>query len=120
MGKAAKFNRQTGEKLRNLRLLRGISQQKLGKLAGVTFQQIQKYENGANGISLGRPQLCAEALNVTIDHFLTKPEIEVPSIDLSDRKLLDVIQALQRLQERHPTTFTLVCVSLSLVETKEE
>lgn len=49
-----------------------ISQTSLGRQIGVTFQQIQKYESGANRISLGRFfQLC-RGLNVDADYFFDK------------------------------------------------
>ena len=40
-----------GARIRLLRKLRGLSQQALAEAAGVTFQQIQKYERGANRVS---------------------------------------------------------------------
>jgi transcriptional regulator with XRE-family HTH domain len=115
------WNQEIGDKLRRLRLLRGLSQEKLGKILGVTFQQIQKYESGFNAVSLGRLQLCAQALGVTINHFLNVPEIEVPSIDLSDRQLLATLRALQRLQKRRPATFDVVREFIArLAETEAE
>jgi transcriptional regulator with XRE-family HTH domain len=50
--KAVRF----GENLRRLRRLGGLSQERLGGRIGVTFQQIQKYENGRNAVSV--PTLC--------------------------------------------------------------
>lgn len=46
------IDRDAGARLRNLRTLRGISQTALGDEIGVTFQQVQKYEKGANRMSL--------------------------------------------------------------------
>lgn len=49
-----------GVRIREMRIKRGMSQTDLGKLLGVTFQQIQKYEAGTNSIALARlPDLCA-------------------------------------------------------------
>jgi transcriptional regulator with XRE-family HTH domain len=50
--------------------MRGISQTVLGKQIGVTFQQVQKYEDGANRISLGRLTRTARALRVSTDTLL--------------------------------------------------
>lgn len=48
-----------GARLRFLRLERGLTQEALGKLLGLTFQQVQKYEKGTNAIASTRiPQLC--------------------------------------------------------------
>jgi transcriptional regulator with XRE-family HTH domain len=52
------------------RVMRGISQTVLGKQVGVTFQQVQKYEDGANRISLGRLTRTARALRVSTDTLL--------------------------------------------------
>lgn len=58
-----------GKRIRALRLERGLSQTELGNLLGVTFQQIQKYEKGANRVAAGRLQRVAEALEVPITFF---------------------------------------------------
>jgi transcriptional regulator with XRE-family HTH domain len=58
-----------GRRIRALRLERGLSQTELGNLLGVTFQQIQKYEKGANRVAAGRLQRVAEALDVPITFF---------------------------------------------------
>jgi len=47
----------------------GITQEEVGKVLGVSFQQIQKYENGANRISAGRLYVLASLLNVTVNDF---------------------------------------------------
>ena len=49
-----------------------MSQTRLGELVGVTFQQIQKYEKGANRISAARMQQLAEALEVGLEYFYAK------------------------------------------------
>ena len=46
------FNKECGEYLKGLRLTKGITQSKVAKEIGVTFQQVQKYEKGTNGLSL--------------------------------------------------------------------
>ena len=46
-------DRLVGERVRLRRKELGLSQEKLGKAVGVTFQQIQKYENGVNRIGAG-------------------------------------------------------------------
>jgi len=56
-----------GANVRGIRLRKGMSQSELGQKVGITFQQIQKYENGSNRIGAG--QLChvATALQVPIN-----------------------------------------------------
>jgi transcriptional regulator with XRE-family HTH domain len=63
-----------GQRVRALRLQRGLSQTELGNLISVTFQQVQKYEKGANRISAGRLQRIAEVLGVPVAYFFAAPE----------------------------------------------
>lgn len=50
-------------------MLIGMSQEKLGDLLGLTFQQVQKYEKGVNRIGAGRLFEIARILGVPIDFF---------------------------------------------------
>src|SRR5215475_14495861 len=50
-------------------MLIGMSQEKLGDLLGLTFQQVQKYEKGVNRIGAGRLFEVARILNVPVDFF---------------------------------------------------
>ena len=61
-----------GEHLRFARSLRGMSQETLARLEGVTFQQIQKYETGANRISASRLAHLAGFLQFPIGWFFEK------------------------------------------------
>jgi transcriptional regulator with XRE-family HTH domain len=58
-----------GALIKRLRKQRGVSQEALGEALGVTFQQIQKYENGINRVAAGRLQRIAKALDVPIEYF---------------------------------------------------
>jgi transcriptional regulator with XRE-family HTH domain len=59
-----------GRTIRVLRLSKGISQGRLGARLGVSFQQIQKYENGTNRIGAGRLAQIAVALDVPMEALL--------------------------------------------------
>lgn len=50
-------------------MLIGMSQEKLGEMLGLTFQQVQKYEKGVNRIGAGRLFHVAQILGVGIDYF---------------------------------------------------
>jgi transcriptional regulator with XRE-family HTH domain len=63
------LDRLVGRNLRVLRIRARLSQSALGKAIGVTFQQIQKYERGANRISAVRLFLVAQTLRVSITAF---------------------------------------------------
>ena len=63
------FNRHLGSKLRMRRLSLGLTQTKVAQAINVTFQQIQKYEKGTNGISSLRIMQLANFLKVPIVFF---------------------------------------------------
>ncbi|MGD2133117.1 MAG: helix-turn-helix transcriptional regulator [Maricaulaceae bacterium] len=58
-----------GSRVRLRRLLLGLSQEKLGDELGVTFQQVQKYERGANRIGASRLYRVAKVLQVPVGFF---------------------------------------------------
>ncbi len=58
-----------GQKLRELRTLKDISQEKLAEAVGLTFQQVQKYERGTNRISCSRLSQFADVLDVSVTAF---------------------------------------------------
>ncbi len=58
-----------GGRVRMRRLHLGLSQEQLGRAVGVTFQQIQKYESGANRIGAGKLYELGQALNVPVGFF---------------------------------------------------
>ena len=62
-------DKHVGNRLRQLRALRGIAQTALADQIGVTFQQIQKYEKGANRISASRMWEISRVLDVPIASF---------------------------------------------------
>ncbi len=58
-----------GSRVRLRRNMLGMSQEKLGEALGITFQQIQKYEKGANRVGASRLQAIATVLNVPVSFF---------------------------------------------------
>jgi len=60
---------QVGNRVRLRRMLIGMSQERLGELLGLTFQQVQKYEKGVNRIGAGRLYEVSRILGVPIDYF---------------------------------------------------
>jgi transcriptional regulator with XRE-family HTH domain len=67
--KANPVDTQVGNRVRIRRMLIGMSQEKLGDLLGLTFQQVQKYEKGVNRIGAGRLYEISRILSVPIDFF---------------------------------------------------
>jgi transcriptional regulator with XRE-family HTH domain len=58
-----------GKRVRHRRWMVGMTQQQLGDIVGIKFQQIQKYETGMNRISASRLWDIAQALDVSISFF---------------------------------------------------
>lgn len=69
-GRAQDIDRRIGEQLRKLRKMRSLTQEDLAEKLGVSFQQIQKYENGKNRIPFGRAYELSRFLEVDISTFL--------------------------------------------------
>ncbi len=69
-----------GQQLRKQRTLLGYSQQTLGDKVALTFQQIQKYERGANRIGASRLYQFSQVLNVPVEYFFQ----EIPD-DMGDK-----------------------------------
>src|SRR5262245_50637367 len=59
-----------GQRIRLRRTLLGMSQEKLGEAIGLTFQQVQKYESGANRVGSSRLFNLARVLDVPVSSFL--------------------------------------------------
>jgi transcriptional regulator with XRE-family HTH domain len=98
-----------GRRLRRRRRLLGLTQQQLAVQVGIRFQQIQKYECGANRISAARLWQLAEALETPISYFydglteaLEKKDGPAPQGGemFSRKETLDLIQAYYQLGER--------------------
>jgi transcriptional regulator with XRE-family HTH domain len=63
------IDKEIGSRVRMRRISIGMSQEKLGDMLGLTFQQVQKYEKGTNRISVGRLVDIAKILGVDIHFF---------------------------------------------------
>ena len=59
-----------GQRIRLMRQVYGVSQQRLGQALGVSFQQVQKYENGANRVPVVTLLAIAKTFGIGIIHFL--------------------------------------------------
>jgi transcriptional regulator with XRE-family HTH domain len=88
---------EVGRRVRALRLERKLSQTALANRLGLTFQQVQKYEKGANRIGAGRLQFIAEIFAVPVtDLFSTSPP--TPKGQESIFELVDSAAALRLLR----------------------
>ena len=85
-GRANSIDAYVGNQLRTRRTLLGYSQQKLGDALDLTFQQVQKYESGANRMGASRLFQMAQVLDVPVSYFFENlPESEIPTV-WSNRK----------------------------------
>lgn len=66
-----------GKMLRRRRTLMGFSQERLGAAVGLTFQQIQKYERGANRMGASRLYEFAQILEIPITYFFDEMPTEI-------------------------------------------
>ena len=77
------FNKHLGSKLKLRRLALGLTQTKVAKAINVTFQQIQKYEKGTNGVSSIRLLQLSNYLKVPINYFFEDFSEYLTNIDKS-------------------------------------
>ena len=114
--KANALDAQIGNRVRLRRMLIGMSQEKLGELLHVTFQQIQKYERGTNRISASRLWQIGKELGVPLTYFydalqvtdetVATPGFAEPSGDeaemlsfLNTREGIELNRAFQRISD---------------------
>ena len=102
-----------GKRVRHRRWMVGMTQQQLGDIVGIKFQQIQKYETGMNRISASRLWDIAQALEVSISFFFEgfdEPEnacrdrsatvTEAPRGDLlADKEALELVRSYYSIPE---------------------
>lgn len=68
-GKPDPVDVHVGNRVRQRRTLLGMSQEKLGHALGLTFQQVQKYERGANRMGASRLHQISQILDVPVEYF---------------------------------------------------
>jgi transcriptional regulator with XRE-family HTH domain len=90
-----------GSRVRTRRLLIGMNQEALAQALGVTFQQVQKYEGGANRVSASRLSQIAEVLDVPISYFFL-------GLEASDADGASVQSTMARERMQRPETIELI------------
>ncbi len=97
-----------GKRVRHRRWLIGMTQQQLAEQVGIKFQQIQKYETGANRVSASRLWDIADALDVPVSFFFEglpdadRPDGEksmVPPDLMGDKEALDLVRSYYAIPE---------------------
>ncbi|MCZ4351067.1 helix-turn-helix transcriptional regulator [Roseovarius aestuarii] len=97
-----------GKRIRHRRWLAGMTQQQLAESVGIKFQQIQKYETGANRVSASRLWDIAAAMNVAVGFFFEGIDAEAqvdqplaagPADLLGDKEALDLVRSYYAMPE---------------------
>lgn len=128
-GTADNIDKHVGLRIRNRRTLMGLSQEKLADSVGVTFQQVQKYERGANRVSASRLFSFSKILGVSIDYFYkglgSNDESDIPLYGMSDGKqdafegILEKARAIPEDLLTHKETLELVRTFYSITDPKK-
>ena len=94
-----------GQRIRQRRWMLGITQQQLADQVGIKFQQIQKYETGANRVSSSRLWDISAVLEVPVAFFFEGLEGQAPGSDeargdiLTDKEALDLVRTYYAIPE---------------------
>ncbi|MEX0286103.1 MAG: helix-turn-helix domain-containing protein [Paracoccaceae bacterium] len=97
-----------GKRVRHRRWLIGMTQQQLAEKVGIKFQQIQKYETGANRVSASRLWDIADAMDVPVSFFFegldeaekaAVADAPVPTDLMGDKEALDLIRSYYSIPE---------------------
>ena len=94
-----------GKNLKYLRKLNNLNQTKVGDALGVSFQQIQKYEKGMNGLSALRLKQLADKFKVSLDvlvdpNMITKHRGFTGNMDWMDQKPQVLVGSLEEIKDK--------------------
>lgn len=97
------IDRYVGARIRERRIMLGLTQQQLADLIGVTYQQAHKYERGINRVSAGRLFEVAQVLSVPVNYFFDGLEQESErAISPRERMCLELARNFAQIpNERH-------------------
>jgi transcriptional regulator with XRE-family HTH domain len=115
-----------GKRLRTLRKILGISQEKLAEQVNLTFQQVQKYERGMNRVSASRLYNFAKILDVPVSYFFRDmgKEIEYADLDtyghFSDTEQEEFETAVDKLYDRDTLELTRLFYSIEDDEVRKQ
>ncbi|WP_419214577.1 helix-turn-helix domain-containing protein [Wolbachia endosymbiont of Rhagoletis cingulata] len=84
-----------GKKIKELRLYCGLTQTELGKRIGVSYRQIQRYENGSNCILASRLYDLAKALSIDVADFFTDMHAET-----YDEEILKLVKGYNEIKSK--------------------
>ena len=88
-----RFDSAVGVRIRRYRKDAGLNQTQLAKAAGVTFQQVQKYENGVNRVAASRLETISHALGIPASALLGETQTGGEVLSASERRLLQAYRS---------------------------
>ena len=100
--RAQDVDRHVGARMRERRMMLGLTQQELAELIEVTYQQAPKYEKGINRVAAGRLSRLAQALGVKVGYFyegLTSPP-EAVQVTPKQRQMLELTRNFMAISDR--------------------
>lgn len=93
-------NIELGMKIKLLRQQAGLSQEKLAEMVGVTFQQIQKYENGHTTLNILKLQQIALALKVSVNELFSSAPTQHVRLTGEEDQLLQSFRKIKNVELR--------------------
>src|SRR5580693_3751494 len=94
-----------GHRLRYVRTMRGLTQSQLAATLGVSFQQIQKYENGTNTLAAAKLAALTRHLGVSADFLLGLADDSPDERLLMQGKYLRLLRKIVQLERQRPDAF---------------
>jgi transcriptional regulator with XRE-family HTH domain len=115
-GRTEEIDRQVGRRIRERRVMLGLTQQQLADLIGVTYQQAHKYERSINRVSAGRLYEIARVLDVSVAYFFEGIDSAAePAQGPRERMYLDLARNFSQISnERHQEALTQLARALAL------
>jgi len=103
VNRANDTDRHVGTRIRERRIMLGLSQQQMADLIGVTYQQAHKYERGINRISAGRLYEIAQVLGIPVGYFFEGLDNQrVPDLTQRQRMCLELARNFSSIgNEKH-------------------
>jgi transcriptional regulator with XRE-family HTH domain len=87
-------NFEIGRRIKRFRKHKGLSQERLAELIGVSFQQVQKYESGVNRLNTDKLQAIAHTLSVPVASFFEDQPIEALPFSDQERTLIESFRTI--------------------------
>lgn len=118
VNRANDTDRHVGARIRERRIMLGLSQQQMADLIGVTYQQAHKYERGINRISAGRLYEIAQVLGVPVSYFFEGLDNQrAPDLTARQRMCLELARNFSSItNEKHQEALSQMARALAAAD----